>query len=75
MRVPCPVADGRPGTFAGRKALTMKKSLFFYAAALAAAGGLMTVSRQWGGFLLLATFIFWFLHSVFASTDGTGRQL
>lgn len=53
----------------------MKKSLFFYAAALLAAGGVMTVSRQWGGFMLLATFIFWFLHSVFASTDGTGRQL
>lgn len=53
----------------------MKKSLLFYIAALAAAGGVMTISRQWGGFLLLATFIFWFLHSVFASTDGTGRQL
>jgi hypothetical protein len=53
----------------------MKKSLFFYAAALVTAGGVMTVSRQWGGFLLLATFIFWFLHSVFVSTDGSGRQL
>ncbi|MFV3127715.1 hypothetical protein [Niveispirillum sp. KHB5.9] len=53
----------------------MKKSLLFYIAALAAAGGVMTISRQWGGFMLLATFILWFLHSVFASTDGTGRQL
>lgn len=53
----------------------MKKSLILYAAALAAAGGLMTVSRQWGGFMLLATFIFWFLHSVFASTGNTGREV
>lgn len=53
----------------------MKKSLIVYAIALAAAGGVATFSRQWGGFLFLATFIFWFLHSVFASTDGTGRQL
>ncbi|WP_165772032.1 hypothetical protein [Niveispirillum lacus] len=53
----------------------MKKSLFFYLAALATAGGVMIISRQWGGFLLLATFILWFLHSVFASTDSTGRQM
>lgn len=68
------MADAHPCAHAG-KSVTMKKSLFFYAAALAAAGGVMTVSRQWGGFMLLATFILWFLHSVFASTDGTGRQL
>lgn len=68
------MADAHPCVHAG-KSLIMKKSLFFYATALLAAGGVMTVSRQWGGFMLLATFILWFLHSVFASTDGTGRQL
>lgn len=65
VRAPAPAGKPYP----------MKKSLFFYVAALAAAGGVMTISRQWGGFMLLATFIFWFLHSVFASTDGTGREL
>lgn len=54
----------------------MKKSVIFYAAALLLAGGMMSVSRQWGGFLLLAIFISLFLHSVFASTgNSTGREL
>ena len=57
------------------KVQAMKKSLFFYAGALAAAGGVMIISRRWGGFVLLATFILWFLHSVFASTEDRGRQL
>lgn len=57
------------------KVSAMKKSLLFYASTLAAAGGVMIISRRWGGFLLLATFILWFLHSVFASTQDRGRQL
>lgn len=52
----------------------MKKSLLIYGAAIAAALGVMSISRPWGGFLLLATFIGWFLHGVFASTGEQTRM-
>jgi hypothetical protein len=52
----------------------MKKSLIVYGGAIAASVGLMSVSRPWGGFLLLATLIAWFLHGVFASTGEQQRM-
>lgn len=52
----------------------MKKSLMIYGLAFAAALGVMSVSRQWGGFMLLTTCIGWFLHSVFASTGDQPRM-
>lgn len=47
----------------------MKRMLALYGGLLAADIAVMlTISRQWGGFLLLLTLLGWFLHSVFAST-------
>ena len=46
----------------------MKRMLFMYVAALAVAAGLMLFNRQWGGLMLIATLLVWFVQGVFANT-------